>query len=135
MTGKSSYVVGKGKPPVEHQVKPGQVLNPGGKTSAQKRMEMANAEKATIIRGRLLAAIMAATDPKKGKAKSLEYIEAGVLKLLKDAEDRGLGTSVQSLNLESPDGSMSPKPALDVSRLSPEALAEIVALGDATDTA
>ena len=78
---------------------------------------------------------MAATDPKKGKAKSLEYIEAGVLKLLKDAEDRGLGTSVQSLNLESPDGSMSPKPALDVSRLSPEALAEIVALGDATDTA
>ena len=34
----------------------------------------------------------------------------------------------------SSDGSMSPKPALDVSRLSPEALAEIVALGDATDT-
>jgi len=108
MTGKSSYVVGKGKPPVEHQIKPGQVLNPGGKTSAQKRMEMANAEKATIIRGRLLAAIMAATDPKKGKAKSLEYIEAGVLKLLKDAEDRGLGTAVQSLNHVSEDGSMSP---------------------------
>ena len=39
------------------------------------------------------------------------------------------------VNLISEDGSMSPKAALDVSRLSPEALAEIVALGDATDTA
>ena len=38
------------------------------------------------------------------------------------------------VNHVSEDGSMSPKPALDVSRLSPEALAEIVALGDATDT-
>jgi hypothetical protein len=35
----------------------------------------------------------------------------------------------------SSDGSMSPKPALDMSRLSPEALAEIVALGDAPDSA
>jgi hypothetical protein len=34
----------------------------------------------------------------------------------------------------SSDGSMSPKAALDVSRLSPEALAEIVALGDEPDT-
>jgi hypothetical protein len=30
---------------------------------------------------------------------------------------------------------MSPKPALDMSKLSPEALAEIVALGDAPDSA
>ena len=99
--------VGFKKPPVNRQF--GQPDgNPNGKTSAQKRMEMTNAETATIIRGRLLAAIMEATGPEKGKAKSLEYIEAGVLKLLKDAEDRGLGTAVQSLNLESPDGSMTP---------------------------
>lgn len=39
------------------------------------------------------------------------------------------------LNLTSDDKSMSPKAALDLSRLSPEALAEIVALGDAPDTA
>ena len=38
------------------------------------------------------------------------------------------------VNHVSEDGSMSPKATLDVSRLSPEALAEIVALGDATDT-
>ena len=37
-------------------------------------------------------------------------------------------------NHTSNDGSMSPKAALDMSRLSPEALAEIVALGDAPDT-
>ena len=39
------------------------------------------------------------------------------------------------VNLTSDDRSMSPKAALDVSRLSPEALAEIVALGDEPDTA
>jgi DNA-binding XRE family transcriptional regulator len=39
------------------------------------------------------------------------------------------------VNLISEDGSMSPKAALDMSKLSPEALAEIVALGDAPDSA
>ena len=39
------------------------------------------------------------------------------------------------VNHVSEDRSMSPKAALDLSRLSPEALAEIVALGDAPDTA
>ena len=39
------------------------------------------------------------------------------------------------VNLTSEDGSMSPKAALDMSKLSPEALAEIVALGDAPDSA
>ena len=43
-------------------------------------------------------------------------------------------TEKSAVDLSSSDRSMSPKPALDVSRLSPEALAEIVALGDAPDT-
>ena len=47
------------------------------------------------------------------------------------ARDLGLA---DKKDLSSSDRSMSPKAALDVSRLSPEALAEIVALGDATDT-
>ena len=47
------------------------------------------------------------------------------------ARDLGLA---DKKDLSSSDKSMSPKAALDVSRLSPEALAEIVALGDATDT-
>jgi hypothetical protein len=37
------------------------------------------------------------------------------------------------VNLTSEDGSMSPKAALDVSRLSPEALAELGRLSDAAD--
>jgi len=43
-------------------------------------------------------------------------------------------TEKSAVDLSSSDKSMSPKAALDVSRLSPEALAEIVALGDAPDT-
>jgi hypothetical protein len=82
--------------------------NPNGKTSKQKIMEMANAEKATLVRGRLLDAVIEATEA--GDTASLQFIEAGVLKLLKDAEDRGLGTAVQSINVESPDGTMTPKP-------------------------
>jgi transposase len=41
----------------------------------------------------------------------------------------------RELDMSSTDGSMSPKAALDMSKLSPEALAEIVALGDAPDSA
>jgi len=43
-------------------------------------------------------------------------------------------TEKSAVDLSSTDKSMSPKAPLDLSRLSPEALAEIVALGDATDT-
>ena len=48
------------------------------------------------------------------------------------ARDLGLA---DKKDLSSSDKSMSPKAALDMSRLSPEALAEIVALGDAPDSA
>ena len=48
--------------------------------------------------------------------------------------NKAKGGDTADVNHVSEDGSMSPKAALDVSRLSPEALAEIVALGDATDT-
>ena len=57
MTGKRTYEVGKGKPPKEHQFKPGDVGNPGGKTSEQRKLEIANAERATRIRGRFLEAL------------------------------------------------------------------------------
>ena len=106
---------------------PGQSGNPGGKTSEQRKAEVENAEKATVIRGRLLDAVIQATE----NGASLDFIEAGILKLVKDAEDRGLGTSVQSVNVESPNGTMTPKPAIDASKLSPEAMAEI--LDAATD--
>ena len=109
MKGKSSYVVGKGKPPVEHQIKPGEARNPGGKTSEQKLMEMANAQAATRIQARLLQALegqMLEDDTKKTIVDN--FIKAEVLKLVKDAQDRGLGTAKQSVDHTSTDGSMSP---------------------------
>ncbi len=96
--------VGYGKPPVETRFGAGNRANPAGKTSAQRKGEIANAEKATLIRGRLLDAIVEAT----AGGASMDLIEAGILKLLKDAEDRGLGTAVQSVNVESPHGTMTP---------------------------
>ena len=100
--------VGYKKPPVHTRFGAGESGNPNGKTSKQKIMEMANAEKATLIRGRLLDAVIEATEA--GDTASLQFIEAGVLKLLKDAEDRGLGTATQSVDMTSSDGSMTPKP-------------------------
>lgn len=98
---------------------PGSSGNPGGKTSAQRKAEVENAAKATMVRGRLLDAVIKATE---GGA-SVEYIEAGMLKLLKDSEDRGLGTPVQSVNVESPNGTMTPKPNT-VEFVSPKATSE-----------
>lgn len=97
--------VGYKKPPVETQFGAGENANPQGKTSEQRKAEIANAEKATLIRGRLLDAVIAATQ----EGASIMHIEAAMLKLIKDAEDRGLGTAVQSINVESPLGTMTPK--------------------------
>ena len=101
--------MGKGKPPVEHQIKPGEARNPGGKTSDQKLMELANAQAATRIQARLLQALeghMLEDDTKQTIVDN--YIKAEVLKLVKDAQDRGLGTAKQSVDHTSTDGSMSP---------------------------
>lgn len=45
--------------------------------------------------------------------------------------DRGFGKPVQSMEHTSPDGTMTPKPAIDATKLSSEAMAEI--LNAATD--
>ena len=133
MTGKASYEVGKGKPPKQHQFKPGQVANPGGKTSAQRKLEIANAERATRIRARMLEALegLMNENPEKDGIVG-DLIKADILRLIKESEDRGLGTPKQSLDLTSDDGSMSPKPGLDVSKLSTDALAEIMRASDAS---
>lgn len=92
-------------PPKETRFKKGQSGNPGGKTKEQKRIEIENAERAMRIRAKLLAA----TEAKLAaisEDKALEFVEAAMLKLLKDAEDRGLGAPVQAHT--SPDGTMKP---------------------------
>jgi len=98
--------VGYGKPPLHTRFGAGNNANPNGKTSVQRKAEIANAEKATLVRGRLLDAIVDATET--GSSASLAFIESGVLKLIKDAEDRGLGTSIQSINHTTEDKSQSP---------------------------
>ena len=107
MTGKKNYEVGKCKPPKEHQFKKGQVANPGGKTKEQKRLEMENAKAAMRIRAKLLKATEKKLKGMNADDVVEELVEAAMLKLLKDSEDRGLGAPVQAHT--SPDGSMSPQ--------------------------
>ena len=111
--------VGYKRPPKHSQFVVGSNPNPQGKTSAQRKMEIANAEKATRIRGTLLDAVIEATE--NGNV-SLDLIEAAMLKLLTDSENRGLGTPKQTVDNTSSDGSMTPvnkielvaKPIIDI---------------------
>ena len=82
--------------PEETKWKPGQSGNPGGKTSAQRKMEIENAERATRIRMRLLQAI--------DEAEMTPELTSEVLKLIKDSEDRGLGTPTNKQAFTDSDG-------------------------------
>ena len=110
MQGSENYEVGKGKPPKHSQFQAGQSGNPGGKTSDQRKLEIANAERATRIRGRFLEALegLMLEHPEK-ETLIEERLTSEVLRLLKESEDRGLGTAVQSINHESPQGTMTPQ--------------------------
>lgn len=107
MKGTREYEVGRGKPPVHSRIKPGEARNPGGKTSEQKRMEMANAEAAMRIRARALHAVEAKLAECSTEQAIEMLVEAAMLKLLKDSEDRGLGAPVQAVT--NPDGSLKPQ--------------------------
>lgn len=96
------------QPPKETQFKKGQSGNPGGVSSETARLIRDNAEAAARIRARLLKATEASLN-ERSTDEAMELIEAAMLKMLKDAEDRGLGAPVQ--DLRSGDGSMSPKDA------------------------
>lgn len=80
--------------------------NPKGKTAEAKRLEYENAQRALRIRDRVLRAWEAKLN-ESDMDSVLELTDAAMLKLLKDSEDRGLGSPVQPLT--SPDGSMSPR--------------------------
>ena len=128
MTGTDKpYTVGRGKPPLHTRFKKGEVRNPGGKSSEQATLERRNAEAALRIRERALHAVEAKLNECSTEEAIELIVEAAMLKLLKDSEDRGLGAPVQPHT--SPDGSMSPK-GLDLSKLPPEALKAIVQAAD-----
>ena len=117
--------VGYKKPPKNRQFgQPGG--NPQGATSEQRKMEIANAERATRIQARLLEALegVMLEDPTKEKITG-EFIRNEVLKLIKDAQDRGLGTPTSSVDHTSSDGTMTPKPV--TINMTPEQAAEAYA--------
>lgn len=108
MQGTGDYEVGKGKPPKHSRFQKGQSGNPKGKTSETKRLEMKNAEAAMRIRERILRAAEARLVELSTEEVLEEFVEAAMLKLIKDSEDRGLGAPVQAIN--NPDGNLRQAP-------------------------
>jgi hypothetical protein len=81
---------GNPNPSPATRFQPGNPGNPGGKTSAQRKLEIANAEKATRIRAHLLDQMMTLVE-----AGLPLDLETNLLNLVKSSEDRGLGAPKQ----------------------------------------
>ena len=101
----SEHVTKKGNPNPSPATRfgAGNNANPAGKTSETRRLELANAEAAMAIRARLLEAVHRklnpeGVDPVDVDELALAMVEAAMLKLLKDSEDRGLGSPVQPVD-------------------------------------
>jgi len=101
------------------QFKPGVSGNPNGKTSEHRKAEVEAAELAAKMQLRMIKALDAkvtqletaedAPDP----YAAMSAIKADILKLIKDAQDRGFGAPVQPVDNTSSDGSMTPQSAQD----------------------
>ncbi|MGB0854665.1 MAG: hypothetical protein ACPGSI_15330 [Pikeienuella sp.] len=103
--------VGYKKPPKHTQFGAGESGNPIGKTSEQRRLEIENAERATRLHNRMLAGLEAELEQAEdsGDKESVKMITANILKLIKDAQDRGLGSPEQLIDHRSRDQSMTPQ--------------------------
>lgn len=93
------------KPPVEHQFKPGQSGNPGGKTSEHRKAEIRMAEAAAKVQAEMVEALARVIDQAKGDEQKLEHVRGDILRLLSDSMDRGFGKAVQQVDNTSSDGS------------------------------
>lgn len=94
-------------PDPRYQWKKGQSGNPGGKTSAHRKAEVRAAEAAALVQADLVEAL-ARVLSEAGDEQKVNNIRSDVLKLLKDAQDRGFGAPVQHVDQTSSDGTMSP---------------------------
>lgn len=93
--------------PVEHQFKPGQSGNPGGKTSEHRKAEIRAAEAAALVQADLVEALARVVQAAAGDTDKLEYLNKEVNTLLKNAQDRGFGSPQQHVDQTSSDGSAS----------------------------
>ena len=77
----------------------GSAPNPKGKTSEQRKLEVQNAASATRIRAMFLQALEAQMNAlaAEGEATAVAALTGEALRLMKDSEDRGLGTPVQTV--------------------------------------
>ncbi len=79
----------------------GESGNPSGVSREQQMRQIVNAEEATRARTRLLAALNKRLDSleEAGEDAAVSLISADILRLIKDSEDRGLGTAAQNVHL------------------------------------
>lgn len=110
---------GNPNPSPATRFKKGDIANPKGKTSEQKRLEMStaeaalrNAEAAIRIRERILRAAEARMNELSTEEVLSEFVEAAMLKLLTDSETRGLGAPVQPVDHTSKGESLNPQAAI-----------------------
>lgn len=99
-----------------------------GKTAEQKQAEMRNAWLATEARTKFLQRLNARIDDPATIDAILDRININAL--LKDSEDRGLGAPKAAVDLTT--NGKDVKAGIDLSGMSTEALAELVAAADAT---
>lgn len=92
-------------PPAEHQFKPGQSGNPGGKTAQHRKDEIRAAEAAAKVQADLVEALANVISESGGNEAKLAFIRAEVNALLKNAQDRAYGTPQQHVDNTSSDGS------------------------------
>ena len=86
----------------------GQSGNPSGLPAETQRLIRENAEKALRIRAKMLE-LVASKIEGASEAEGLGMVESAMLKLLQDAETRGLGAPVQPVDHTSTDGTMTPR--------------------------
>lgn len=103
----ADYEVGYGKPPRDHQFKPGTSGNAGGLTAEQIEKRKANRDKAFSIEEKLLAAIE--QDLTENEADALNHVRSDVLRLIHTAIERYDGKPQQHIDNTSSDGSMTPQ--------------------------
>lgn len=87
-------MAGNPNPSPGTRFKPGQIANPGGKTTEQAARDAKTADLASRFREKLLSAVMEKVE---GGENALDLLTADIIRVLKDSEDRAHGTPKQSV--------------------------------------